>query len=367
MRLARQRRRGLGKGVRRPVEPLEWTDPHSLVAHVEPHLAWLEARGYAASTLHVRRVYLADFATWCEERGVLRPPDLSRVVVDLYQRRIAHAEKKDGSPLSVHTQTQKLSAVAAFCKWLARERLVLYNPAAELELPRRSVRLPRTVLTAEEAEKVLAVPDLGTPLGLRDRAILETFYSTGMRRSELARLSLADLDARRGVVIIREGKGRKDRFVPIGERALAWIAKYLDEVRPLLAKPDDEGFLFLGSDGDGISRNYLGDMVARVITRAEIGKRGACHLFRHTAATLMLEGGADIRFIQQMLGHASLDTTQIYTRVSIHQLKAVHEATHPGARLTRRRESDRPEEIDPDELIEALDEEQDTPGPDPAA
>jgi integrase/recombinase XerD len=340
VRLARQRRRGLGKGVTKPQPALEWSDPHCLLAQVEPHLAWLDARGYAASTLHVRRAYLADLCAWCEERGVLRPPDLTRVVIDLYQKRIAHTAKKDGAPLSLHTQTQKLSAVAAFCKWLARERLVLFNPAAELELPRRSVRLPRTVLTAEEAEKVLAVPDVGAPLGLRDRAILETFYSTGIRRSELAALLVADLDARRGVVIIRQGKGRKDRFVPIGERALAWVGKYLEETRPLLARADDDGFLFLGADGDGISRNHLGEMVSRAITRADVGKAGACHLFRHTAATLMLEGGADIRFIQQMLGHASLDTTQIYTQVSIHQLKAVHEATHPGARLRRRDATD---------------------------
>lgn len=355
MRLARQRRRGLGKGIKKPLEPFEWTDPHCLLAQIEPHLGWLAARGYAPSTVAVRRKDLADFVAWCEERGILRPPDLSRVVLDLYQKRIAHAHKKDGTVLSLHTQGLKLSAVAAFCKWLARERLVLYNPAAELELPRRSVRLPRTVLTAEEAEKILAIPDVATPLGLRDRAILETFYSTAIRRSELAKLSLGDLDIHRGVLIVREGKCRKDRYVPVGERALAWIAKYLEEVRPLLVKPEDDGFLFVGSDGDPISANYLGDMVGRAIRQADIGKQGACHLFRHTAATLMLEGGADVRYIQQMLGHASLATTQIYTQVSIHQLKAVHEATHPGAKL--KRTAARLEDHDPDELREALERE----------
>jgi len=346
--------------VRKPVTSLQWTDPHCLIAQIEPHLGWLTARSYAESTVAERRKNLTDFCTWCEERGITRPPDLSRIVIDLYQKHVASFRKKDDTPLSFHTQSLKLLAVAAFCKWLARERLVLYNPAAELELPRRSARLPRAVLTADEVERILAIPDLRTPLGIRDRAILETFYSTGIRRSELAQLLIADIDASRGVVIVREGKWRKDRFVPIGERALAWIRKYLDEVRPLLAKMNDEGFLFLGSDGDPISRNHIGDMVGRMITKANVGKQGACHIFRHTMATLMLEGGADVRYIQHILGHASLATTEIYTHVSIQALKAIHDATHPGAKLKRRQSC--AEDIDPDEFLASLDEQdQDEP------
>ena len=169
----------------------------------------------------------AFFCTWCEERGITRPPDLNRVVIDLYQKWVSRLTRKDGAPLCLHTQALKLQAVSGFCRWLARERLVLSNPAAEMELPRSSVRLPRVVLTAEEAEKVLSVPDVSDPLGLRDRAILETLYSTGIRRSELMRPAVSDVDFRRAVMVVRQGKGRKDRFVPVGERALAWIAKYL--------------------------------------------------------------------------------------------------------------------------------------------
>jgi integrase/recombinase XerD len=334
------------RGSRRPPEVLEWTDPHCLIAQIDRHLDWLTARGFAASTTTQRRRELIEFCRWCEDRAVLRPPDLSRVVIDLYQKRVAAYRKRDGAPLSLHSQSLKLVAVATFCKWLARERLVLYNPASELELPRRTRRLPHAVLTTAEVEKILAVPDLTTPLGLRDRAMLEVFYSTAIRRSELARLAVHDIDFARGVLIVRQGKWRKDRFVPIGERALAWVVKYLEDVRPELVGPHDDRTLFLTADGTPFGRNHIGEIVRNTIRLADIGKQGGCHLFRHTAATLMLEGGADIRYIQQMLGHASLDTTQLYTQVSIHQLKAVHDATHPGAKLRRRRAAKEPADDD---------------------
>ena len=314
------------------------------LVHADYHVAWLEAKGFAEFTRLIRRAELISFCRWCEERGVTRPSELTRQVLDLYQKRIAQARRKDGAPLSAHTQRQKLSAIAGFCRWLARERLLLYNPASEMELPRRGLRLPRTVLTVEEVEKVLAVPDTSTPLGLRDRAILETFYCTGIRRSELVNLTVHDLDLGRGILAVRHGKGDRDRFVPLGERALAWLKRYLEDVRPLLLTVHDPGALFLSSDGTGISPNSLGGMVAAAVTRADVGKSGACHLFRHTMATLMLKGGADIRFIQEMLGHAKLDTTKIYTRVSLHQLKAVHQATHPGANLKRRQANEHAEE-----------------------
>jgi integrase/recombinase XerD len=162
------------------------------------------------------------------------------------------------------------------------------------------------------------------------------FYSTGVRRFELIKLKLYDVDAERGTLVVREGKGKKDRMVPIGERAAAWVAKYLEDGRPSLAVEPDDGTLFLTVEGAPFTPNRLTQMVRGYVNAAGVGKKGACHLFRHTMATLMLEGGADIRFIQQMLGHAKLETTQIYTQVSIRKLKEIHAATHPGARLVRR-------------------------------
>lgn len=156
-------------------------------------------------------------------------------------------------------------------------------------------------------------------------------YATGIRRSELARLSVFDLDTERLTLTVRQGKGRKDRMVPTGPRVAAWAARYLIDARPKLAGEPDDNTLFLTVDGTPFGVDRLTGLVASYVRRSGVGKPGSCHLFRHTMATLMLEGGADIRFIQQMLGHADISTTQIYTQVSLRQLRAIHSATHPAA------------------------------------
>jgi integrase/recombinase XerD len=314
------------------------------------YLEWLADRSYSGETIDSRRRHLAVFLCWCSERGIHAASELSRQAVELYQRHLAHHSKEDGGRLAVQTQRGYLMTLVGFCRWLARSRLLLYNPAADIVLPRQPSRIPRDVLTIEEAERILNVPDVTTPIGVRDRAILETLYSTGMRRAELAGLEIGDLDTERGLVLIREGKGRKDRMVPIGERALSWIARYLSDVRPLYVVPPDEGEIFLTRFGKGFVPNGISEMVSAVVKASGVGKRGSAHLLRHTAATLMLEGGADIRFIQQMLGHESLSSTQVYTRVSIRALKEVHDATHPGAHLIR------PPDRGPRILLDELDE-----------
>jgi len=214
--------------------------------------------------------------------------------------------------------------VRAFFKWAVRNDHVGSNPASDLELP-------KVALTVEEAEAVLAVPDLSTATGVRDRTMLETFYGTGIRRSELARLNVPDLDVDRRTLMVRQGKGREDRMVPIGPRAIAWIERYQSEVRPRWATEPDDGTLFLTVDGTPFSLDRLTQLVRDQVKASGTDKEGACHLFRHTLATLMLEGGADIRYIQAMLGHAELSTTQIYTQVSIRALQAVHGREPPAA------------------------------------
>ncbi len=175
---------------------------------------------------------------------------------------------------------------------------------------------------------VLAVPDLAKPGGVRNRAVLETLYSTGMRRQELLGLSIGDLDRERGVILIRHGKGMKDRVVPVGVKTIDWIDRYLDAWRRRYPAHPTSGTLFLSQKGLPMSAARLAEIVHACIDKADIGKRGACHLLRHSMATAMLEHGADIRYIQAILGHAQLTTTQIYAQVSIRQLKAVHTATH---------------------------------------
>jgi integrase/recombinase XerD len=308
--------------------------PGSIAAYAEEYYQWLEVHHYSAQTIKNRRSYFAYFLNWCAERGISEPAEVSRSIVERFQKYLyQYRQKRTNEPLSFRTQRTCLLPVRTFFKWLARQGYLLYNPAGEIEMPRVEKRLPKHVLTISEAEAVLAVPDTREPLGVRDRAILETFYSTGMRRMELMNLCLYDLDIERGTVMIRLGKGRKDRMAPIGERAICWIEKYLSEVRPQLAPSPDNGVIFLTTWGDKFNDYSLTELVREYVNKADIGKKGACHLFRHTCATLMLEGGADIRFIQLQLGHADISTTEVYTQVSIRKLKEIHSATHPGAKL----------------------------------
>ena len=312
-------------------------DPDSLASHMERFLFALTVRNYSPATIEDRRHGLATFILWCAERGLERPHEVTKPILERFQRHLYYHRKSNGEPLSFRTQAQRMIPLRAWFKWLARENHILSNPASELELPRPERRLPALVLTAEEADAVLAVPDVTTPLGLRDRAMLELLYATAIRRSELLTLKLFDVDYARTALIIRQGKGNKDRVVPLGERARAWLVAYRDRVRPGLVAGRDPGTLFLSRDGRPLEPKRLSEKVRGYMEAAGTGKPGSCHLLRHTAATLMLEGGADIRFIQALLGHESLETTQIYTRVSAAKLAEIHAATHPGARLVRDR------------------------------
>jgi integrase/recombinase XerD len=319
------------KGTQRPKPPVgDVRDPDSLYHHMQRYLTFLAEKNYSQETIRHRDNVLRGFISWCDERGLTRPQQLDRPILERYQRHLFYHRKADGDPLSTSTQHARLIPIRHWLQWLVKQGHLLYSPAADLELPRMEKRLPKAILTAKEAEAVLAVPDVGNAVGLRDRAILETFYSTGMRRMELIGLKVHDLDFDRGTVMIRQGKGKKDRMIPIGERALAWVAAYRDRGRPELVSGRDGGELFLTAMGEEFRVTHLTRMVRELVEKAGLGKKGSCHMFRHTMATLMLEGGADIRFIQAMLGHACLTTTEIYTQVSIRQLKAIHTATHPG-------------------------------------
>ncbi|MGI8663238.1 MAG: site-specific tyrosine recombinase XerC, partial [Acidimicrobiales bacterium] len=320
-----------GVHVERPI-PGDPDDPGGWPQLVAEFCDWMGSHGYSPRTIGNRRGQLTQLIIWLAERGVTRPVEVTRPMLERYQRWLFHyRQPRTGDPLSFRSQSQRLLPVRAFFKWAARNNIVLYNPASEIELPKVEHRLPRPALTFSEAEHVLAMPDVTTPVGLRDRTMLEVLYSTGIRRSELAGLVLFDLDVERSTLLVRQGKGRKDRMVPIGSRALVWVERYLTEVRPVFVAEPDDGTMFLTVDGTPIALDRLTQLAGDYVKASGVPKGGACHLFRHTMATLMLEGGADIRYIQAMLGHAELSTTQIYAQVSIRALQAVHEATHPGA------------------------------------
>lgn len=322
------------KGSRKPkVIVGDPNDPEGLYVWMNRFLEALRVKNYSSRTVENRESYLGFFIAWCEARSIGRPQEVTKPILERYQRHLFHLRKPNGKSLSFGSQYARLVPVRAFFKWLTRQNVLLWNPASELELPRLERRLPKHVLTVAEAEQVLEQPDVNDSIGLRDRAILEVLYSTGIRRMEVLNLSIYDLDTERGTLMVRQGKGKKDRMVPIGERAIAWLERYLADARPGLVVPPDDGTLFLGATGEELSPNRLSQLVRGYVNAADTGKRGACHLFRHTMATLMLENGADVRYIQEMLGHAELSTTQIYTQVSIRRLKQVHTLTHPGAKL----------------------------------
>jgi len=317
--------------------------PGGFRGYLVDFLDWTAARQYSAMTVKARRIEMGYFIDWCEERSIRRPDEVTRAILERYRQHVfLYRRKTDGAPLSFQTQAKRLITVRAFFQWMARQHHLLYNPASELDLPRQEQRLPRHILSVAEVDQVLNACDTAEPsgLGLRDRAMLETLYSTGMRRGELVALRVDDVDLERGTVLIRQGKGKKDRVVPIGERACRWVERYLYRVRPDYIEAEDAGGLFLAKHGEPMQAKQLSVIVRNAIARAELERfadthpNAACHLLRHACATHMLENGADIRYIQALLGHADLSTTEVYTRVSILQLKAVHEKTHP-ARMAR--------------------------------
>lgn len=332
-------------------------EPGTLRARVNEFLEWLSVRNHTESTVYGRSKLLGAFVMWCEERGLRRPQEVTKPILERYQRWLFHYRKKNGQPLGVSSQYNSIVVVRRFFSWLAKQNLILFNPASDLTLPRLAQRLPQGVLSQSEIESIMNAPDVNTALGLRDRAILEMLYSTGIRRRELVGVSAYDVDHMRGTLMIRYGKGQRDRVVPIGERALAWIDKFLRDARQQLVVEPDPGWLFLTATGGQLPPDWLTGMVRGYLKTAGVPKKGSCHLFRHSMATAMLEGGADVRFIQAMLGHASLRSTEIYTRVSIQKLKEVHSATHPGAKLKRREREDESEgdaDVSAADVLDAL-------------
>ena len=321
--------RGRRKGGQ-PSKPSTSHDPLSLAGLIDQWLQTLETKGYAEQTLSTNTWALKTFLGWAAERDLTQPDQIKKPMLESYQRWLYRYRKANGQPLGITTQRARLGALQRFFAWLCRQNLLHANPAADLELPRKRPRNLPKALTLDEVHRILNLPDIADPLGIRDRAILEVFYATGLRRSELVRLDHEDVESTLGVLRIRHGKGGKSRMVPLGSSAVFWLMRYLSEVRPLLATDLNEHALFLSGYGERFSASYLGNWVRKQMDKAEIGRTGSCHLLRHSCATHMLEGGADIKIIQQLLGHARLDTTQIYTEVGIQTLREVHARTHPS-------------------------------------
>ncbi len=320
---------------RRPPVAIEHTGFYPYLVQYNEAMA---VRGYSDSTLHRRESDIRRFVGWCDERHINTPQDVTKPILERYQKHLYYYRQANGEPLSPTSQNHYLVSVRQFFKWLTQQNHLLYNPASELVIVKQAVTLP-VVLSIEEVERLMQQPDLRTLGGIRDRTVLECFYSTGMRRSELCNLCVQDVNLSRATMLIRHGKGNKDRLLPIGKRALTWLERYLQSVRLELLLDIKAQTLFLNDYGEPFRDSKLGDKVKRYMKHAGIDAPGSCHLLRHACATHMLENGAEMRYIQAMLGHADPRATQLYTHVSIRRLAEIQEATHP-AKLTAREQTD---------------------------
>jgi integrase/recombinase XerD len=322
-------------------------------------------RNFSEETVRLTEIGLRTFIGWAEDRSLVRPGQITRPILESFQRWLFYRRKPNGKPIAMSSQHLAVQKVVGFFRYLTRQGAIVANPASDLEMPRLPKRLPRAVLTERDSEKVLAGPDITDPIELRDRAMMEVLYSTGIRRHELASLRLGDIDWERETLFIRLGKGQKDRVVPIGERALHWVTRYLEESRPLLVTLPDEGLLWVTELGGPVSLDWLTRRLRQYIDHAELGKAGAVHIWRHSMATQMLEAGCDIRHLQELLGHSETSTTAIYTRVSVGRLKAVHAQFHPASRLSRppKTVTNNPKDPSAEDLLATLEAESDDEEP----
>jgi len=295
-------------------------------------LAYLELeRGLSRNTLEAYRSDLQQYGQFLNriERDPMeaRPEDLARFVSEM-------AEGRDGRrPVAPATLQRKIACLRSFYRHLRREQLLEHDPTSELRPPRSRGRLPK-VLSRDEVAKLLAGPRGSSPAAVRDRALLETMYACGLRASEAIDLKLSDLDLEAGIVRAR-GKGSKERIVPVGSKAIETLQTYLERVRPRLVGLRDEQRVFVNLRGGGLSRQGLYKIVQRHARSAGLEAKMSPHTLRHTFATHLLAGGCDLRSLQEMLGHADIGTTQIYTHLSAERLRDVYFDAHPRAQVHR--------------------------------
>lgn len=291
---------------------------------IEAFLEYLmRERGYSPETERAYRVDLSRFLLWGREALGVDEPELEEITVREIRSFVAGLHREG---YARRTIARRLAAVRAMMKYAVARELITKNPAASISTPKAEKRLP-TVLSREEVEELMSLPDLSSPSGLRDRAILETLYAGGLRRSELCGLDLGDLDRTAGTLRLL-GKGSKQRIVPIGEYAVDAIDNWFG-ARSELVTPDSSDAFFLRDDGKRLDGDTLYELVRRYMKRITEQTKRSPHVLRHTFATHMLDNGAGLREVSEMLGHASLGTTQIYTHVTVERLRAAYAGAHP--------------------------------------
>jgi integrase/recombinase XerD len=292
-------------------------------------LAYLELeRGLSRNTLEAYRSDLLQFGAWAERRRLdvlaAQHADLAAFLTDL-----ATGDPPERPPAANATLQRKAACLRSFYRHLRREELIEHDPTADLRAPRKDQRLP-TVLSRDEVARLLAAPRGTEPVAQRGRALLELMYACGLRASEAIGLTIGDVDLEAGM-LRANGKGSKERLVPIGREAIAALRAYLERGRPRFVGLAPEPHLFVNQRGTGLTRQGLYKIVQRHARAAGLAGKMSPHTLRHTFATHLLAGGCDLRALQEMLGHADIATTQIYTHLSADRLKDVYFAAHPRA------------------------------------
>lgn len=277
--------------------------------------------GLSENTLQAYCSDLNGFSSWLAENSAVTLEQVQREHVHSY---LAKRVKQNSSPRST---ARLLSSLKRFYRWLLREKRLMHDPTALIEAPRTGRPLPKS-LSEQEVEALLDAADVETPLGLRDRAMLEVLYASGLRVSELIGLKLNQTNLKQGVIRVR-GKGNKERLVPLGEEAIRWLESYLQYARIQLLNDEVSEYLFITQRHKPMSRQAFWYMVKRYALQAGITQDISPHTLRHAFATHLLNHGADLRVVQMLLGHSDLSTTQIYTHVARARLQQLHEQHHP--------------------------------------
>lgn len=280
---------------------------------------WLE-RGLSENTLSAYRSDLQALSNWLQQQELDLLGAARHDLLQYLQQRV----EQGTSPRS---SARLLSSLRRFYRYLVRERLLTDDPSARIDAPKLGRALPKS-LTEDEVERLLAAPETSEAMGLRDRAMLEVLYASGLRVSELVSLLIPQVNLQQGLVKVI-GKGNKERLVPLGEEALSWLERYLHEARGLLLGAVQSDVLFPSRRGSAMSRQAFWQLIKRYALKAQIDKPLSPHTLRHAFATHLLNHGADLRVVQLLLGHSSLSTTQIYTHVARERLKNIHAVHHP--------------------------------------
>jgi integrase/recombinase XerD len=300
----------------------------SLEERVREFVQSLKVRNLSERTIKGLSWRLAKFLDYLESRSISEVTAITKEVIATYQVELFERINPMGRPNGVHHQNRMLSAVKLFTAWLKEHDYIVSDPSKEVACAKEPKSLPRGILTPTEARKILHAPDTKSVIGYRDRTILEILYSSGIRKEELNTLTLSDADWQDGFLRVT-GKGNKERIVPLGRIACRFLENYITSVRPELIRDPYENALFLSLRGRPLSKNMVWELTKKYARKAKLKKNVHPHTFRHTCATQMLRNKANIRAVQELLGHESLVSTQIYTHVSITDLKEIHASCHP--------------------------------------